>query len=55
VQFTRFSIEIITGKGLDSQGEAVPHPRIKECLVSHDYQPKSSDKSKTDAIITRYV
>ena len=48
----KFNIEIITGKGLHSQGEAVLHPRIKEFLISQGYQAKSSsDNGKIDVII----
>lgn len=48
----RFDMEVITGKGLHSQGEAVLHPRIKEFLVSQNYLAKSSnDNGKIDVTI----
>lgn len=48
----RFSLEIITGKGLHSQGEAVLHPRIKQFLEEQGYQAKSSqDQGRLDVII----
>lgn len=48
----RFSTEIITGKGLHSQGEAVLHPRIKQFLLDQGYQVKpSKDEGKLDVII----
>ena len=48
----KFSMEIVTGKGLHSQGEAVLHPRIKEFLLAQGYSVKSAkDEGKLDVII----
>ncbi len=48
----KFNVEIITGKGLHSQGEAVLHPRIKQFLVEQGYLVKpSKDEGKLDVTI----
>lgn len=48
----RFQTEIITGKGLHSDGEAVLHPRIKAFLLDQGYQVKpSKDEGKLDVTI----
>ena len=48
----RFNVEIITGKGLHSQGEAILHPRIKEFLIDQGYAVKpSKDDGKLDVTI----
>lgn len=48
----KFNVEVITGKGLHSQGEAVLHPRIKQFLLEQGYQVKSSkDEGKLDVVV----
>lgn len=48
----KFCVEIITGKGLHSQGEAVLHPRIKEFLLDQGHQLKpSKDEGRLDVTI----
>ena len=48
----KFNVEVITGKGLHSQGEAVLHPRIKQFLAEQGYLVKSSkDEGKLDVTI----
>lgn len=48
----KFNVEIITGKGLHSQGEAVLHPRIKQFLTEQGYLVKpSKDEGKLDVTI----
>lgn len=48
----RYDLEIVTGKGLHSDGDPVLHPRIKEFLQKEGYKPKSSkDEGKIEVAI----
>lgn len=48
----KFCLEIITGKGLHSQGDAILHPKIKEFLMNQGHQVKpSKDQGKLEVTI----